>query len=203
MEYYHQEKYKIAADLALRIGRIAKQYRDLRLPEDCDYDITLNLCLLQTLLSQCKELIKKMGRRGGADLGLHNPISNSGWGLEHVEVEADDFEGELTVARFLNHLRNAMCHPTEFNPEKRIPSSGYTSIPDGSNKIRKLAFCDSPDTVEPRNQKACLNPRIFNAILTASQLRDLVLNLSNLLANASSKDWDGKTITYVLEPAAA
>ncbi|NQX01287.1 hypothetical protein HQ447_11565 [bacterium] len=197
MEYYHQEKFKITADLALRIGRIAQQYEDFRMPPDRDYEVTLNLCLLQTLLTQCNELMRKMGRRGGPDLGLHVPIDQSGWGLEEVVPEPDDFEGPLTVARFLKHLRNAMCHPTDFNPNARIPSSGYTSVPDGSGMLRKVVFCDSPGSVGG-SQMSGSSARVFLVALTTFQLKALVLNLANLLAQPAREYWDGKSVINLI-----
>lgn len=197
MEYYHQEKFKITADLALRIGRIAQQYGDFRLPPDQDYEVTLNLCLLQTLLTHCKELMIKMGRRGGPDLGLHDSIDQSSWGLGEIDVETDDFDGSLTMARFLKHLRNAMCHPTEINPGARIPMSGYTTIPDGSKILRKVVFCDSPDAARGGNISS-LSGRVFLVTLTTFQLKALVINLSNLLAQPAIDHWDGKSIRPII-----
>jgi hypothetical protein len=198
MEYYHQEKFKITADLALRIGRITQQYGAFRMPPDQNYEITLNLCLLQTLLTHCKELMIKMGRRGGPDLGLHDSISDlSRWGLGKIDVETDDFEGPLTMARFLNHLRNAMCHPTEMNPDARIPMSGYTTIPDGSKILRKVVFCDSPDAKRD-GKMPHLTVRVFLVTLTTVQLKALVLNLSNLLAQPAIDHWDGKSVRPII-----
>ena len=197
MEYYRQEKFRIEADLALRIGRIARQYKNLKLPESESYDVTLNLCLLQALLSQCNELMEKMDRIGKPDFGLHNPIDEVCWGLDNLVPDIDDFCGSLTIARLVKNLRNAMCHPTDFNPNAGTPSTGYTTIPDGSNMIKNVVFCNSPD-VERSYRDRIPSARVFMVTLTPSQLYSLVIKLSNLLAQPTKENWDGKTITDII-----
>jgi len=197
MEYYHQEKFRIEADLALRIGRIARQYNNLNLPESESYDVTLNLCLLQALLSQCTELMKKMDRTGSADFGLHSPINEVCWGLEDLAPDLDDYSGTLTIARLVKNLRNAMCHPTDFNPNAGTPSTGYNTIPDGSGMIQNVVFCNSPD-VNRSMRERIHSARVFMVTLTPPQLYSLVIKLSNLLAQPTKENWDGKTITDLI-----
>ena len=143
--------------MALRIGEIAQQYACIPLSPKEKFSETLHLCLLQNLLSHCNELLKAMARDGGEGLGLHVPLQmKSDWGISTVMIEKYSFETNLTVAEFLDHLRNSMCHPTGTNLDTKFPSTGYNVIPDDNKlpvaerKITAVVFCDSPDTL--RNQ---------------------------------------------------
>lgn len=155
--YYEDDNYRIQAAMALRISEIAQQYARIPLSPKEKFSETLHLCLLQNLLSHCNELLKAMARDGGEGLGLHVPLQmKSDWGINTVIIEKYSFEASLTVAEFLDHLRNAMCHPTGTNLEAKFPSTGYNAIPDDNKlpiaerKIVAVGFCDSPDT--QRNQ---------------------------------------------------
>jgi hypothetical protein len=146
MHYHQQNGHRIEADLALRIGKIARQYDAIVLPVEQKFTDTLHLCLLQNLLTNCHELLKAMDREEGESLGLRAPLSaKSDWGLDSIEPTTWDFAEEIDVANFLQHLRNAMSHPTGTNPEAKFPSTGYNSLPNESGMIEAIAFCDSPD----------------------------------------------------------
>jgi hypothetical protein len=147
MNYWEDDKHRIQADIALRIGKIALQYSKLDLPPDQDFTDTLHLCLLQNLLTNCKELVEAMARDNGEELGLKVPLSQMpDWGLMPEVVSEDSFEGTSTIEELLVHLRNAMSHPTGTNLDARFPSTGYNTLPDTSRMIRAIVFCDSPDT---------------------------------------------------------
>ena len=146
MHYHQQNGHRIEADLALRIGKIARQYDAIVLPVEQKFTDTLHLCLLQNLLTNCHELLKAMDREEGESLGLRAPLSaKSDWGLDSVEITTWDFAEEQDLATFLQHLRNAMSHPTGTNPKAKFPSTGYNSLPNESGMIQAIAFCDSPD----------------------------------------------------------
>jgi hypothetical protein len=244
MNYWEDDKHRIQADMALRIGKIALQYSTLDLPPDQDFTDTLHLCLLQNLLTNCKELVEAMARDNGEELGLKVPLSlMSDWGLGPDVVHEDSFEGTSTVEELLVHLRNAMSHPTGTNLDARFPSTGYNSLSDSSKMIRAIGFCDSPDTKDNRPLswqikeraidylKICQRPsrkypwnmvpsdvqiaqsghngfgmfrfgqpyaRVFVVVLTAHQLRSLIIGLSNLLAQPAREYWDGKTVTKLI-----
>lgn len=234
MNYWEDSKHRIQADMALRIGQIALQYSRLNLPPRENFTDTLHLCLLQNLLTNCKELLNAMNRNGGDHLGLHVPVCEmSDWGIDGIKITRYSFDAPLTVAEFLTHLRNAMSHPTGTDLAVDYSSSGYNSIPSVSGMIEAIAFCDSPDTRNNRprdwpTQTAVSKHfrtlpsgvqikrvddafrvfceghpyvREFLAILTTNQLRDLVRNLSNLLAQPAKDYWDGKTVTRIIAAA--
>lgn len=62
MEYYRDPKNQIQADVAYRLGMIANQYRTLSAPTEEDFSVTLDVCILQNLLTTCAELLKSMSR---------------------------------------------------------------------------------------------------------------------------------------------
>lgn len=147
MKYFEDNKHRIQADMAYRIGMISLQYEKLSLAEDKQFPDTLNLCLLQNLLTGCRELIAAMTQENGEELGLKIPLSEmSEWGLDAVEIHNDSFEGNLLVEILISHLRNAMSHPTGTDIYAQFPSTGYNSIADAKDRIKAIAFCDSPDT---------------------------------------------------------
>jgi hypothetical protein len=156
MHYHQQNGHRIEADLALRIGKIARQYAAIKLPVKEKFTDTLHLCLLQNLLTNCYELLEAMDREDGEFLGLRAPLSAKvDWGLDAVEIRTWDFHEESDLATFIKHLRNAMSHPTGTNPEAKFPSSGYNSLPNEFGMIEAIAFCDSPD-IKNKKPITCL-----------------------------------------------
>jgi len=61
-EYHRTGPGKIRADLALRVEKLLSQYGNLtrHLGEEEKYDATLLICALQTLLTNCYELLEAM-----------------------------------------------------------------------------------------------------------------------------------------------
>jgi hypothetical protein len=146
MEYFRDPKNQIQADIAYRLGMIANQYRTSRAPAEEDFSVTLDVCILQNLLTTCTELLKSMSRNERkayltADIG-----TGLAWGLRSEMISVNTFDGKLTVEVVLTRLRNALSHPTALNLNDTFPSSGYTTIPDGSGTIRRYCFVNSPDT---------------------------------------------------------
>lgn len=83
MEYFRDNKNRIQADMAYRLGRIAVQYEKFPLLED-KYSSTLDICILQNLLTNCIELFRLMERHDPQKKYLKsNLIKQSQWGLHH------------------------------------------------------------------------------------------------------------------------
>ena len=156
MEYSEDPKNQIQAEFAYRLGMIAKQYRNSRPPAEEDFSVTLDVCILQNLLTTCTELLKSMSRNERkayltADIG-----TGLAWGLRPEMVSVNTFDGRLTGEVVLKRLRNALSHPTALNLNDTFPSSGYTTIPDGSGTIHHYCFVNSPDI------KRSGHPRMFS-----------------------------------------
>jgi hypothetical protein len=155
MEYYRDPKNQIQADVAYRLGMIANQYRTLSAPTEEDFSVTLDVCILQNLLTTCAELLKSMSRN---ERQVNYPTADIGklivWGLRPNMIEINTFRGQPTGEVVLRRLRNALSHPTALDINDRFPSSGYTTIPDGSGTIRRYCFVNSPDTARSGHPKS-------------------------------------------------
>lgn len=71
--------------------------------------------------------------------------SSIGVSLSWVKRNTFPLDGiELTHSKFIEHLRDALSHPTF--PEKRPlhPSTGYTTVPDKTGTISRFRFINSP-----------------------------------------------------------
>lgn len=145
MEYFREACNRIQAGFALHVGKLITQYELLSKGYDADYEATLLICTLHSLLTICKELINAM-KQDKRELWLAPVHDVPPWlGISRHFIRRDTFyPSELTYYRFIDHLRNAVCHPT--SPEKRPfhPSTGYTTLPDNSGVISRFLFIDSP-----------------------------------------------------------
>lgn len=126
---------------------IANRYRTLSAPAEEDFSVTLDVCILQNLLTTCTELLKSMKANEGQANYLTADIEMGlAWGLRPEMIALNTFDGRLTGDVVLKRLRNALSHPTALDVDAEFPSSGYTTIPDGSGTIRRYCFVNSPDT---------------------------------------------------------
>lgn len=153
-EYLRDDENQIQADLAQRIGQIAAQYSECIkatpevFPKEKRYDITLNICLLQTLLTSCSELVKAMkGNEKKKSFFAEEFTSVSAfWGLTPEMIMKDTFVREKVVHfDVVTHLRDALSHPTIINLENDYLSTGYTTIEPINREIAKFSFISSPD----------------------------------------------------------
>jgi hypothetical protein len=141
MEYFRDKRNQIQADIAYRLGKISIQYRAARLATEEDYSVTLDVCILQNLLTSCVELLKAMSRHERKAVLNADTLP---WGLRPDMIE-NTFHGKLTGEVVLKRMRNALSHPTALNLADRFPSTGYTTVPNGSGIIHKFVFVNSPD----------------------------------------------------------
>ena len=162
MEYYRDPKKQIQADIAYRLGMIANQYRTLSAAKE-DFSVTLDVCILQNLLTTCTELLKQMSKHEKKGSYLTADIEKSPvWGLSPNMIELNTFDDQLTGEVVLKRLRNALSHPTALDLDDPFPSTGYTTIKHGSGTIRRYCFVNSPDTKPGR-------PKIFDTEKQAEQ----------------------------------
>ena len=153
MEYYRDPKNQIQADIAFRLGVISSQYSSsLNLPKEKKIPATLDICVLQNVLTNCIELLQAMSNHERRQSYLKaSLLSGPPWELNISMITHNTFRPkDITVDAFLRHLRNALSHPTPTEPTAEFPSTGYTTIPDGSGKVRKFYFISSPDTTRNR-----------------------------------------------------
>jgi hypothetical protein len=147
MSEYSRPNDKIQAGFALHVVKLLTQYRKMTsnlLPTE-KYDATLTVCALQALLTNCTELMESM--KISTRLFWHEPITDipRHWGIRTSFVVEDTcLDEQFTYDKFITHLRNALSHPTTADKPPHYPSTGYTTLPDGTGVITRFRFIDSP-----------------------------------------------------------
>lgn len=152
MEYERTKDGQIQADFARRIGQIVIQYGQLsqQLPKENRYEITLWISLLQALLTNCSETIRRnhwLNYRSLHELSS-TPFSDEpirlGLDIDCIEHYSGDL-ASLKFSRFLECLRDAASHP---NPQEEkmgaLPLTGYTTSNATSGVIEEVRFSWSP-----------------------------------------------------------
>jgi hypothetical protein len=140
---------RIRAGFALHASKLLEQYARLSegVPASERYDATLAICVLQSLLTNCSELIKAK-EDNQKEFWLQTvPDIPSSFGISLSCVKSNTFlsdPGELTYRGFIEHLRNALSHPTYPEKPPKQRSTGYTTVLDGKGIISKFRFIDSP-----------------------------------------------------------
>lgn len=144
---YPRELGSIQGSLALRAGLLYLQYPNLvrqqSIPEEKQYDHTLAVCVLQTLLTNCTELLKVVCDTNASQFLAPIYEDNGDW-MSPDSVKLDDIERTCTLKCALDHIRNALSHPTPASATGDHPVTGYTTVPDGSDRIGLFRFVDSP-----------------------------------------------------------
>jgi hypothetical protein len=185
-QYWRENKSYIQSDLAFRLGKIIIQY-DSAYPVSSvkNYNSSLYLSALQTLLTTCNELIHNNDFEFPHRESYYNikaSISNGNqFGLNNRMIIENTFaKGDPKCSNILNHLRNAMSHPTITDHESKDSGTGYTSIIEGEI-ITKYLFVNRSD----RDWN-----KVFKMVLTVGELRLLTLALSRFLAQPYQQRWN-------------
>jgi hypothetical protein len=235
MEYFRDPKNQIQADIAYRLGIVAKQYSSASFPENENFSSTLDICILQNLLTNCVTLLDSMAKNERKASFLTSELSvKKFWGLSVDQVKVNTFRSnQLKINDVLKHIRNALSHPTSLDIDSAFPSTGYTTIPEISGKIKRFCFVSSPDVTNNRPKESQTEKqgntflekaktegtmpldvvlvqadirkfifsrngspfgRVFKILLSNIEIHELVMELSNYLAQPIQKDWDGNTI---------
>ncbi|SEJ66540.1 hypothetical protein SAMN05216201_113111 [Pseudomonas linyingensis] len=146
MEYFREPSNKIQAGFALNAGKLLNQYRTLttNLQPMENYDSTLTICVLQSLLANCAELLDAMSssQKKIWSENVHEVPRRRG--ITSSFIVDNTFPTEVTYADFVKHLRNALSHPTSTEKTPNHPATGYTTLPDDSGVISRFRFTDSP-----------------------------------------------------------
>lgn len=144
MEYFRESGNLIQAGFALNAGKLLTQYGSLapRLPPHERYDATLAICVLQSLLTNCYELLKATEENQKVFFTETITDVPHRWGLTRSFIVKNTFREKLTLERVIEHLRNSLSHPTI--SETQFPSTGYTTLRDGSGLVSAFRLTDSP-----------------------------------------------------------
>lgn len=154
MEYERTEDGQIQAAFAQRVGLLLVQYDNWRqqVPEVEQFESTLTISLLHSLLTMCQELIRKNTKKSGqpalvaigqlASCSLEDKPNLLGLSRDCV-VEQWPSERELTYREVIECLRNALSHPGP-QTNKGLPRTGFTSLPGSSGLVEAYEFTQSP-----------------------------------------------------------
>ena len=118
MEYFRDPQNRIQADMAYRLGIIAKQYSSLSLPEANTFTSTLDICILQNLLTNCITLLDAMSKSERRKCYLTEDLAKRNanlWGLNKNMIITNTF------------------HTTEYSNIKMVFRSGINTGFRGSN----------------------------------------------------------------------
>lgn len=151
---YRKVNEKIQADFAYRVGKLAEQYFALKNTSNPihSYETTLCICLLQSLLTSCSELIKSMKDKEREKGFFSEPITDipSFGGIRPEMIKRNSFYGEiLSRESVITHIRNALSHPNFIDISAEFPSTGFDVII-SEGEIKKVCFIDSPDAKDNR-----------------------------------------------------
>lgn len=151
MEYQRTEDGEIQAAFAQRVGQLLVQYDHWRdqVPAVAQYESTLTIALLQSLLTMCQELLRK--KRVPLELeavthlasrSLEDRPALLGLSTDCV-LQCWPTKRGLTYRTVIECLRNALSHPC---PQSRtgLPQTGYTTVPSLSGFIEAYEFTHSP-----------------------------------------------------------
>lgn len=183
------------AGVALHMGRLLAQYEGLTrdMPPGLRHEATLTICVLQSLLTNCWELYRYLGsRKHSRMLGPIYDFVDSLLDEEDVEVVSvfPDEEQPMKPRVLIEHLRNAMSHPTVIHTDPE--TTGYTSVKDGSGYIARIRFTDSPDVNARGHLRKDVvgEARVFTIELPLCRVTALAERIALVLAQPALENWD-------------
>jgi hypothetical protein len=186
---------------ALHAERLLKQYADLtreHRPAE-RYEATLTLSVLQFLLTNCWELYKLLNDRKAARklAALHDYMG--ALLLEPDVSVTKEFRGETVDPKaIIKHLRNALSHPMV--NISTLPTTGYTTIEDGSGLVVRMKFTDSPNVTSKGALRDVSNEgdiEVFEIELPLSRVTALAERVAHALAQPTLENWDKRGLLLI------
>lgn len=178
---------------ALNAGRLLEQYTGLTrdMHPSQRYEATLTLSVLHLLLTNCWELYKYLGRKHSKTLGGVYEFAEMLLVEPDVDVTSRFADEKINGLTLIEHLRHAVSHPTVRVAER--PTTGYTTVEDGSGFVARLKFTNSPDVSSKGHLRPGVegDPRVFTLELPLSRLTALTQCVALALAQPALDNWDG------------
>lgn len=153
MEYERTEDGQIQAAFAQRAGQLLVQYDHLRkqLPPDQQFEATLSISLLQSMLTMCHELLKNRHPRNPSN-SLEDLLSMAKRTLDaeptllgltkECVVERWPSAKGVTYRDVVECIRNALSHPLPQQPGS-LPRTGFTTELSSSGQVTAYVFTQS------------------------------------------------------------
>lgn len=196
-EYKRDKKGIIQADLAYRLGKALENYHYIVEENNEKYEVTLTLSILQTLLTNCMELLSTFSKGKSKLTPFYSQIPDDDdvinlFNLPKESIITNNLiHGTLRVEKVLREIRNALSHPTGLNLSGKLLSTGYTTTNSNSGKIEKVIFVASPDVTNKIKTKFCSEDSA-NKILA-----DIKKNVKNPDAFELIKDWKSSRFAVI------
>lgn len=191
----------IRAGFALHAWQLLTQYEQLTkdLSPAGRYEATLTVCVLQSLLTNCWELWKFLNdRKASRVLEPLQEYTLAMLGDPEVEVN-DSVPGQPDLKAVLMHVRNAVSHPRMIETDP--PTTGYTTVEDGTGIVSRLRFTDSPDLTskgflrrEARQRTGgdVKQAEVFSIELPLAVLTAWAKEIAMALAQPVMNNWDSR-----------
>lgn len=173
MEYFRTDQGRIQASFALHAAQLLRQYVDYSrgLPASKRFEATQTICVLQALICNRKEHIDKM--KSYQRSFFDSPLPDIGAsGLKRHHITKFNFSGPLSHYKALTSVRNALSHPTHAEKPPFYPSTGYTTVRDGSGLVTTVRFTDSPWVDRGRLYSAYTKKEKLNEKLSSTSFRE-------------------------------
>lgn len=172
MEHKH---YRIQPELIRRLGKIITQYKELDLEEDEKYDDTLNICILQCLLSYCVETLRDTNISDNDKQGLSEAVNDLYENdiKQCIKSNFSEIPNKTGLDVFVS-IRDALSHPHDIGNDYELENTGYSSPPSISGKIEKYIF------VHFQNKR---KRGTFRIELTVSEIKKIVDKLISCFNN--------------------
>ncbi len=134
----------IRASLAFRLGKVLESYYKNLSEKDDEYEVTLTLAILQTLLTNCIELLNRTKKKAVSFLDTKIGDNNIFDINSSAIIKNTFFEPNLNIEGVIRHIRNSLSHPTDFNLSDTYIKTGYTTDK-SEGVINYIVFVHSPD----------------------------------------------------------
>jgi hypothetical protein len=155
MEYERTEDGQIQAAFAQRAGQLLVQYDHLRkqLPPEQQFEATLAIALLQSMLTMCYELMKKYRGSKNPSNTLEGLLSMGKRTLDaeptllgltkECVLERWHSEKQVSYRDVIECIRHALSHPLP-QQSAGFPRTGFTTEFSGSGQVVAYVFTQSP-----------------------------------------------------------
>ena len=190
--------------------------------------ITVLQSLLTNYQEFVRRMLKSLDPRDRNRTECRRGIESIGWGISNDCWKKCMYQENNNLENFVKSIRNSLSHPTILNIQSEYPSTGFTTIKDDFGIIKKYRFVDSPDVrngelqgltkegtpgkdgfphnIQFKNVNRKYYPyldskpycRISIIDLSVKELSSFVKNLANYLAQPVQKNWDGRTIKWLV-----
>jgi hypothetical protein len=207
MEYERTEDGQIQAAFAQRLGQLLVQYDHWRqqVPEAEQFESTLTIALLQSLLTMCQELIYSKPEPGDsaytavvqlAKRSLEDEPVLLGLSRDCV-VQRWPSERDITYREVIECLRHALSHPGHQTNEG-FPRTGFISVPGSSGMVEAYEFTQSPWV---NRTGSGLSPKWFSNVKSADPPEKLVGTVKDWASNARVNEIEVKQLNGRWQPA--